>query len=80
MYMGPAAVLARSCLYCDLIIVYCNVCYSNLGFGLLGRCLVEHTFPGMTYEDYVIKNILQPLQLTNTGFTISSRYIYSHER
>jgi CubicO group peptidase (beta-lactamase class C family) len=46
--------------------------YSNLGFGLLGRCLVEHTFPGMTYEDYVIKNILQPLQLTNTGFTISS--------
>ena len=48
---------------------------SNLGFALLGRCLVEHVFPGMTYEDYVIKNILQPLGLTNTGFNITKRYI-----
>ncbi|CAI8001938.1 Putative beta-lactamase-like 1 [Geodia barretti] len=45
--------------------------YSNLGFALLGQCLVEGVFPGMTYEDYVIKNILQPLQLTNTGFNIT---------
>ena len=48
---------------------------SNLGFALLGQCLVEGVFPGMTYEDYVIKNILQPLQLTNTGFNITDKCV-----
>lgn len=45
--------------------------YSNLAYGLLGHCLVEHLFPGMTYEEYVMKNIIQPLNLTNTGFNIT---------
>ena len=46
---------------------------SNLAYGLLGHCLVEHLFPGMTYEEYVMKNIIQPLNLTNTGFNITDR-------
>lgn len=59
-------------------VVVCVFTFSNLGFGLLGRCLVERVFPRMTYEDYVIKNILEPLQMTDTGFNITSRYIYLH--
>ena len=47
--------------------------HSNLGFALLGHCLVEHVFPGRSYEDYVEQNILTPLQLTNTGFNITQR-------
>ena len=38
---------------------------------LHGHCLVEHFFPKMTYEDYVENNILQPLQMKDTGFKIT---------
>ena len=54
-------------------LVHISYFCSNLGFGLLGRCLVEHVFPGITYEEYVTKHILQPLQLDNTGFNITER-------
>ena len=39
--------------------------YSNLGMSLLGEAIT--TVSKMQYEDYVLKNILQPLQLTNTN-------------
>ncbi|CAI8016876.1 Putative beta-lactamase-like 1 [Geodia barretti] len=45
--------------------------YSNLGFGLLGRCLVSHFFPETSYEDYLQENILRPLGMSGTGFNYS---------
>ena len=29
----------------------------------------------MTYEEYVSLNILEPLELTNTGFNMTERYL-----
>lgn len=46
--------------------------YSNLAYALLGHCLVEHLYPTMTYEEYVQKNILGPLNMTSTGFNITA--------
>jgi D-alanyl-D-alanine carboxypeptidase len=43
--------------------------YSNLGFGLLGE--VVHRLTGLAYEDYVIANILEPLQLGSTVFDLA---------
>ena len=45
--------------------------HSNLAYGLIGRLLTEAFFPSMSYEDYVEKNILQPLGMSNTGFEIT---------
>lgn len=50
--------------------------HSNLTFALLGCCLVEHLYPGMTYEDYVQKNILQPLNMSSTGFNYTEAYVH----
>ena len=47
---------------------------SNLGFALLGRCLLEK-FIFTSFEDYVKKYILEPLKMTNTGFDITDRYV-----
>jgi len=41
--------------------------YSNLGFALLGRALEKRT-PGTTYEQYLQKNVFDPLNMTNAGF------------
>jgi CubicO group peptidase (beta-lactamase class C family) len=49
--------------------------YSNLGFSLLGHCLVGHFFPSMTYEEYVFQHILEPLELTNTGFNMTKSVV-----
>ena len=54
-------------LFCSCTYVPCLYSSSNLAFALLGWCLVEHVFPEITYEEYVIKNILQPLGMTSTG-------------
>lgn len=47
--------------------------YSNLAYALIGNCLVEHFYPGCTFEQYVQKFILTPLGMTQTGFTYTSR-------
>ena len=49
----------------------CTFQNSNLAYGLIGRLLTEAFFPSMSYEDYVEKNILQPLGMSNTGFEIT---------
>ena len=41
-----------------------NFQYSNLALSLLGEVVAE--LSGMTYEEYVIKNILDPLKLNDT--------------
>ncbi|MFV5692722.1 serine hydrolase domain-containing protein [Flavobacterium sp. LT1R49] len=48
--------------------------YSNLGYVLLGQ-LIEKT-SGLSYEDYVRENILNPLNIKQTelDFTITNRY------
>ena len=48
---------------------------SNLAYALFGNCLVEHFYSSMTYEQYVLKYILEPLGMTQTGFTITSRLV-----
>lgn len=47
---------------------------SNLGFALLGRCLVSHFLPNTSYEEYIQQNILEPLGMRGTGFN------HSHHR
>jgi len=47
--------------------------HSNLAFALIGRCLVEFFYTDMTYEQYVEKYILSPLNMTNTGFNITAK-------
>ena len=41
---------------------------SNLGYSLLGHCIVHHYDPLTTLEKYVESNILEPLFMANTGF------------
>ncbi|XP_065903470.1 putative beta-lactamase-like 1 [Dysidea avara] len=45
--------------------------YSNLAYALLGQCIIQKAYPGMKYETYVEKHILQPLEMINTGFEFS---------
>ena len=40
--------------------------YSNLGFAMLGYII--HKVSGMTYDTYIMKNILVPLQMQGTSF------------
>eukprot|EP00118_Oscarella_pearsei_P026030 m.309260 g.309260 ORF g.309260 m.309260 type:complete len:522 (+) comp45912_c0_seq1:108-1673(+) len=47
--------------------------YSNLGFALLGNALAEYM--NTTFEDYVQKYILGPLDMGSTGFTYSESII-----
>ena len=56
-----------------MVIVVLYYFCSNLAFALIGRCLVEHFYPQMTYEQYVQENILDPLNLKSTGFNITAR-------
>ncbi|XP_065902491.1 putative beta-lactamase-like 1 [Dysidea avara] len=42
--------------------------YSNLAYALLGRCLIQKLSSSTTYEKYVEKNIIEPLNMTSTGF------------
>ncbi len=39
--------------------------YSNIGYSILG--LIIENVSGKSYEEYVIKNIIEPLNLKNTG-------------
>ncbi|XP_062513300.1 putative beta-lactamase-like 1 [Corticium candelabrum] len=48
--------------------------YSNLAFALLGNGLVN-LLPNMTYEDYVLTMILEPLGMTMTGFNYTKSVI-----
>jgi len=48
---------------------------SNLGYSLLARCIIEKYDPGTTYEKYVEKNILEPLNMTSTGFDYTERFV-----
>lgn len=43
--------------------------FSNLGYVLLG--MVIEQVSGLHYEDYIQKNIIEPLQLKNTGFQLT---------
>ena len=54
-------------IYFTLRFIFC----SSLAYGLLGQCLIEKTHPGMKYETYIEKYILQPLEMANTGFEYS---------
>ncbi|MDO8582935.1 MAG: serine hydrolase domain-containing protein [bacterium] len=45
--------------------------YSNIGYSLLG--LIIEQVSGVSYNDYVLKNIINPLGLENTGPEIDSR-------
>jgi CubicO group peptidase (beta-lactamase class C family) len=47
--------------------------YSNLGFCLIARTL-ENVIE-MRYEDWIQQEVLNPLQLTNTGFTFTPEVI-----
>lgn len=40
--------------------------YSNLGFAMLGYII--HKVSGLTYDTYIVKNILAPLQMQGTSF------------
>ena len=55
-----------------------NVFLSNLAYGLIGQLLTEAFFPTMTYEDYIEKNILQPLGMKNTGFTYTDELVLQY--
>ncbi|XP_003387189.1 PREDICTED: putative beta-lactamase-like 1 [Amphimedon queenslandica] len=45
--------------------------YSNLAFALLGNLLATHYDEKKSFEDYAQDQIINPLQLTNTGFKIT---------
>jgi hypothetical protein len=47
--------------------------YSNLGFGLLGRAL--EAFMNRSWEDYVMEDIVKPLNLTLTGTTFNEEVV-----
>ena len=57
------------------IYIWYTIYYSNLAYSLLGRCLVQEFDPHTTFEKYVQQNILDPLNMTNTGFDYTRRYI-----
>ena len=46
--------------------------YSNLGYALLGRLLTEKVL-NTTFENWIQKEILNPLKMKNTGFEITPR-------
>ncbi|XP_065903520.1 putative beta-lactamase-like 1 [Dysidea avara] len=52
---------------------YTRPIYSNTAYALLAHCLIEKLHPLLTYESYVQKYILEPLNMTNTGFTLTER-------
>lgn len=43
--------------------------YSNLGIALIGRLLEKVV--GQSYEDYVVQNILRPLNMSDSGFDVN---------
>ena len=73
--------------FLQVALCYCSYCesseyhnynpfdHSNLAYALIGNCLVEHVYPGSTYEQYVQNFILTPLGMTQTGFTFTSRWV-----
>lgn len=50
--------------------------YSNLGISILGRILEKQLKNNQTYEDWVVQNILKPLNMTNTGFDVLNKYVF----
>lgn len=52
-----------------------NYYYYNSGYVLLGKIIENVT--GTTYEDYVINNIIRPLDITNAEFRPLSEYNYN---
>ena len=44
-----------------------------MAYSLLGHCLIEKIHPLMTYEEYVEKYILEPLDMKNTGFEFTQK-------
>ena len=49
--------------------------FSNLAYALLGRCVLQTLYPGVSYEGYINQTILTPLGMTNTGFTFTDRQV-----
>lgn len=45
--------------------------YSNVGYTLLGRLLSEKLLNNQTFEEWVTQHILQPLNMTKSGFNIT---------
>ncbi|NOZ47774.1 MAG: beta-lactamase family protein [Chlorobi bacterium] len=52
-----------------------NFSYSNLGFSLLGNVVANVS--GMDYTDYVVKNILDPMEMKNSSVIVNDR-VKSH--
>ena len=50
---------------------------SNAAYALLAHCLIGKLHPLMTYESYIQKFILQPLNMNNTGFKLTERWALS---
>jgi len=46
--------------------------YSNVGYALLGEIIAEIT--GISYEDYLINEVIHPLKMTSTHFEIKPRH------
>ena len=58
-------------LHCFQAIILPFYSHSNLAFGLIGRCLPLPFYTDVTYEEYVVKYILAPLNMTNTALDIT---------
>jgi CubicO group peptidase (beta-lactamase class C family) len=72
---NTSAILGRLSRQSTILPPWTQPSYSNLGFALLGRCLVSHFFPETSYEDYLQLHILDPLGMAGTGFTYSSHSV-----
>ena len=54
------------------LFLYWNMWFnSNLAYALLGRLMVRQVDKDTTFEDYVKRAIIDPLDLKNTGFKIT---------
>jgi len=44
--------------------------YSNLGITVLARILERQIGGNVTFEEWIVENVVKPLNLTDTGFRI----------
>ena len=63
-------IIIKLCIFIFLLLHFILISYfcSDLAYSLLGQCLIQKAYPGMKYETYIEKHILQPLEMINTGF------------